>query len=1200
MLQALELVGFKSFAEKTRFEFSAGITAVVGPNGSGKSNVVDAIKWALGEQSIKSLRGKEMTDVIFNGSSSRKPAQMAEVTLTFDNSRQILPLETPEVHITRRVYRSGESEYLINRQPSRLKDIRELLLGTGTGTDAYSVIEQGKVDGLLQASSKDRREIFEEAAGISRFKAKKNECLKRLERVDQNLLRLADIVEEVENQLRNVRNQASKAHKYREQSTRLQTLRTQLGWSDWHRYHGSLNNLEGELEARRTEVTQAATKAELLESEVRQLETQLDHVNEALQGCQRQLAENRERLAAGESSIDYERARAHELERETARLRRQLAGLQSRSGELRQQLNEAQAAEASAEEMFSEAVQRLAAGEQAAAEIAAETSAAEAHLSQAQAALKDALRKGSTLHKDIVALESQAESSRDVRRRAETRLSELDAVGQELETRLTQLRKEERDRDKELEREQRKLHDLQTRVAERRAERGRLSEELSRTRSTRQATLDRSALLEEMEQRREGVSPGVKQVLDFAQEEPRGPYGQVQGMVADLFQVSMEIAPLIEIALGEAAQGLVVTRGKPLLDFLVQESPSLPGRVSFVRLDVLDPHFDGGRDLTGEHGVIGRADRFVQTSRKYQPLLARLLGKTWIVETLEDALALSAYEGLDFVTLSGEALWSDGTLSLGPRHSSMGLLSRRSELRDLAKLSEELAEKVLAHEAALAELDDRLADDDTEVRAQSSRQGTTGQALQALKQSMSAIEGRFGQLSEQRANLESELETAARQHDQAIAALANVQAQRTAADAAFHTAEANILAAQEQINQLQARRERCATEVTTAKIAVAKCEERLEGLRTRLRQFHTEQDERRKALHETQEQLHDGQLRAEVSFWNILRAESELAEAYLLKEQLADRVHQLLEQRDSLSLERGDLSKQALALRARVRQLDESLHARDLEVNENRHRLQVLVERLREEYDLDLAALAQAGEPPVIEDRAAVEREIEDLRKKLSSLGHVNLDALAELDDLELRFQHLSGQYQDLVQSKAALEQIIQRINQDSRRLFAETLEAIRKHFQELFRKLFGGGQGDIVVDGNVDILDSGIEIVARPPGKELRSISLLSGGEKTLTCVALLLSIFRNRPSPFCVLDEVDAALDEANVERFVNVVKEFLTMTQFIIISHSKKTMTCANALYGVTMQESGVSKRVSVRFEDVHDNGDFNLPRSDEQAA
>jgi len=1196
MLKALELVGFKSFADKTRFEFPRGITAIVGPNGSGKSNVVDAIKWVLGEQSVKSLRGKEMADVIFNGSGSRRALNSAEITLTLDNSRGVLAVDTPEVHISRRVYRSGESEYLINRQPTRLRDIRDLLAGTGMGTQAYSVIEQGKVDVLLQSSARDRRVIFEEAAGISRFKARKVEALRRLERVEQNLLRLSDIVDEVDNRLRSVKLQANKARRYKEYMDRLQELRTQVALVDWTRLTERLEGFEGELSALSGQRDAAAAEAEALEARVLEAETRAGDLTEAIRDYESQTAADRERIAAGESTIEHERARSRDLEQEIARHRRQLAAMNLRAGGLEQQLRLTRQTVEAVEAEQRQAARQLAEHERGLTEIIARLDRLRAESHERRSGHMDQMRAAAALGNRISALESQAQAALALRERCQSRLGEMD---EHLAALAAQIRDLQQQRDAlaaEAARQDERVGSARARLEQHGAERDQRQADLALLLNRRTAVAERVKVLEELEKRSEGLSPGVKEVLALARSGPPGPFRQVCGLVADLLRVSVESAALIDIALGEAAQHVVVRPGRELLEYLQSQPQAFSGRVGFVWLDG-PPERERAEEVSfdGWPGVLGRADRFVECESLYEPLARRLLGRTWVVEKLEHAvtLAQTPQRSCSFVTLAGEMLAADGTLTVGPRQTSTGLISRRSELRALRAQLAELDTRAAQAEAAQLRLQEQIARDQQQLQAALAEQKQSAEALVQHTHKLVAAEERNAQMTEQRAELEAELRSTAAQQESVAGALDEARREQQAHQAALADTESELSRLVHEIEQWEAEQANRGREATGSKVELAKGEERLGNLRAQMRQFEESQSERQRALAESREELSQCLRRAGEAQWSILRAESEIAELYLRKESFTARTAQLVQQREALQAERSQIAADAQRIRSKARKLEEKIHAKDLAANEVRLERTALADRFHEDYGIVLADLERAPTEEEKRRREQVQAEIDELRQKINNLGNVNLEALEELEQLESRHTTLSAQYRDLADAKASLQRIIERINADSRRLFAETLETVRAHFVQLFRDLFGGGQADIVLEEGVDMLESGIEIVARPPGKEPRSISLLSGGEKTLTCVALLLAIFRSRPSPFCVLDEVDAALDEANIDRFTKVLQDFLAWTQFIIITHSKKTMTCADTIYGVTMQESGISKQVSVRFEDVSDNGEFSVP-------
>jgi chromosome segregation protein len=1193
MLKALELVGFKSFADKTRFEFPPGITVVVGPNGSGKSNIVDAIKWVMGEQSVKSLRGREMADVIFNGSGSRRGVNAAEITLTLDNSSGRLAVDTPEVQIARRVYRSGEGEYLINRQPCRLRDIRDLLSGTGMGTEAYSIIEQGKVDVLLQASAKDRRVIFEEAAGISRFKTRKVEALRRLERVEQNLLRLSDIVDEVDNRLRSVRAQAGKARRYKEYSDRLQDLRTQVGLVDWRRLTAVLLELEEQSRALAAERDAATAAAEASDAQLLEIDRRSDETSDIIRQSESQIAANRERIAAAESAIDHERDRSRDLEEEISRRRKQIVAMSARAGDLQNQMRDTADAAAAAEVRHREIARSLAEAERDLTTVMGRLQQLHGENQQRRDALLQQMRGVAALGNTISAMESQATAAAASFGRAQTRIADLERQSAVNQGTLDDLRRKREELALRADEREDLLSAARTRLADRQQQHHALQTESLQLRERLTALTERVAVLEELESRQEGISSGVKEVLAVARGSADSPFRQISGLVADLLSVSVENAPLVEAILGQTAQHVVAPRTAALLGALREQSYRFSGRVGFVWLDEEPPpqrSLEPADDLDGRPGVIGRADRFVETEPRYAALARRLLGRSWIVETLAHALTLaeSAGRGQSFVTVSGELLAADGTLVVGPRNASAGLISRRSQLRALKTEMAELARRVEQSQAAAARLQAEIAQQQQQVAKLSIEYQQAMERVGENRFEIGAAEQEQARLNQQRGVLDAERRAAATEQEQAAAALADCRARKQAAETALAEMESHLARLAEQIGRLESEQRTLSRQTTEVKVELAKSEEQLRNLYALLRQFEESQEERQRAIVDGREQLAASLDRVGQSSRNILHAESEVAELYLRKETFVQRTAELVCRRGELQQQRAAAGGESQRLRSKIRKVEERLHAKEIEANEVGHERTTLVNRLREDYGIDLSELEQQPTAEEQRQREEVQQEIDDLRRKINGLGNVNLEALEELDQLETRYQTLSTQYRDLADAKNALEKIIDKINADSRRLFAETLQTVKEHFQTLFRDLFGGGQADIILEDGVDILESGIEIVARPPGKEPRSISLLSGGEKTLTCVALLLAIFRSRPSPFCVLDEVDAALDEANIDRFTKVLQDFLAWTQFIIVTHSKKTMTCATTIYGVTMQESGVSKQVSVRFEDVSEDG------------
>lgn len=1202
MLKALELVGFKSFADKTRFEFPAGITVVVGPNGSGKSNIVDAIKWVLGEQSAKSLRGKDMADVIFKGGGAggRKPMNAAEATLIFDNAGRDLLFESDEVHVTRRVYRSGEGEYLLNGQACRLRDIKDLFRGTGLGGDAYSIIEQGKLDSLLQASPRERRAIFEEAAGISRFKAKKLEAQRRLERVDQNMLRLADIVEEVENRLRTVRTQASKAQRYKEHSERLQQLRTQVGRTDWRRLSEKLTELERELSQVQQEAGALAAELETAERASVELEAELGRLAQLVRERDQEASRLREKIVSLETSNDNQRARRDDFEREAVRLSEQLTASRATAEELIERISQIRGELESSEAEHTQLCNYLESRQAAVREHEAQLAAARDQAHHARRAHGDVLQRAAELANAAREAEGRLAAAAAAAERSQRQAELLAESMRKLSQQTAELQAEEELRHDRLRDADAAVAAAQQQCDQTQRELDRETARLAELQARRSAARERSALLEDLDHRQEGVSAGAQETLARAKNEPDGPFGDVCGLVADLIEVNVATAPLIDVALGELAQ-YVVVKGERLLEHLQERRQRFTGRVGILPLAVASGKAPAPLELDGRPGVIGRADLLVESAPWFMPLMRRLLGETWFVEKLSDAMALRQ-EGVAarLVTLAGELVERDGSLVVGPPRTAVGIISRRSELRALreqvAAWDEEIEERAGEVERLRAESAERQ--ENLRALHQHHAEASAAYAEQhALAQS---ARRQCEQLSRERDAALEDVETAGRER---VAVEEALVLTRNAWDAERQR-EAELAA---QIDEWENRwtaletagRDLAAT-ATQAQVEVARCEHRVADLRRQLARAEQDHRERGRSLEDIARQAEQCVLRRQEADRAILAASSELALFYLASEAVGREVAELSHRGAEARLHRQELAQRSQQLRLTIHGCEERRHRLELNAGEARHERNALADRLRDDYAIEIAELDRPESDEEARQREEIDQEIDQLRRKINNIGAVNLEALTEIDELEQRFGKLSGQYQDLCGAKESLERIIAKINADSRRLFAETLEAIRQNFQAVFRKVFGGGRADIVLEEGIDILEAGIEIIATPPGKQSLSISLLSGGERALTAVTLMLAIFQFRPSPFCILDEVDGPLDEANIGRFVDQLKEYLAWTKFVIVTHSKKTMTAATTLYGVTMQESGVSKRVSVKFDDVSETGHIRQDAIDREPA
>ncbi|UCG17362.1 MAG: chromosome segregation protein SMC [Phycisphaerales bacterium] len=1192
-LKRVSLLGFKSFADKVEFEFGPGVTCVVGPNGCGKSNIVDSFKWVLGEQSAKSLRGRQMQDMIFNGSASRRSTGMAQVDLVFDNADRMLPYDSDEVVVSRKLFRSGESEYSLCRQVVRLRDVRDLFLDTGIGTEAYSVIEQGKVELLLQSSPTDRRIVFEEAAGISKYRARKREAERKLDRTGQNLLRAEDIIGEVEKRLRSVKYQAGKARSYQTYQARLKELRAAYVMAEFHRHSQNLRNLTADADRASDEVTALRTGIDANESQASQLSIRADALAEELRVAESEAVKVQTEITAQQERIDGATQRIEEQQADRERALRQLESTRCRRQEITAELERSrQQVEVLSEKADGQRkeVERLLTEDR---ELAQEFTHVQALLEDEKAGTIELLRRTARLHNEIATLRTHRESL--IGRQGE--LSQRDAAitielkglleqKSDLERRLVEI-------DGLIEAETRRLEEKQLEARRIDATRARLADELAETKEARSGLASRRELLQDLERKMEGVGAGVRRLLEqkAATKDDEGSsrpqLDAVWGMVADAFDADVVHAAIIEAALGELDQFLVVSDSEA---FLSDESlfDDLPGRLAAVCLDRL-PALMNVRDFSGQLGFVAQAVDLVRFAEPVEPLARHLLAKTVVVQSLQDAISLSAQDtaGHRFVTLSGQAVEPDGCIRLGPPSSRSGLISRRSELRAIDEQIQAADARVAARTEQLSRTSAEWAHLDAlqhELRTAIYESHTTKVETNAI---LKNVDERIRRLTHEQpliagqvASLQREIEEAAARSTQNEASLGHLETES-------QTRQREREKCKQRIDELADRRSALADALTRGRVAEAQLAEKhlaavetIAVLQRNLREI----DEVAQAA---EAETRDCQARIDDSQAAIENCNARLRDLRSQSETFDRKTLELKRDREQLRARVEELAAATKKYRADLEEAEERLHQAQMRLNEARVRRDELTARVADELGLDLVQMYESYDHAE-QDWQAVETEIADLKGKLERLGSVNLDAIAEQEELEQRHTFLTTQRDDLTRSQRQLERLIEQLNAESRRRFREAFEKIRENFRELFRRLFAGGKADIILEDPDHMLDCGIEIVARPPGKELQSISLLSGGEKAMTAIALLMAIFRSRPAPFAILDEVDATLDEANNDRFNNIVREFLDRSQFIIITHSKRTMALADRLYGVTMQEAGVSTLVGVNFERTEQTG------------
>lgn len=1184
-LEKVILNGFKSFADKTEFVFDSPITAIVGPNGCGKSNVVDAVKWVLGEQSVKSLRSGHMADVIFGGSSSRKPLGAAEVTLVMSNSdgaeSRMLPIEADEVQISRKIYKSGESEYRINGKICRLKDIKELFMDTGVSAKAYSILEQGQVEYLVSASKQDRRFIFEEAAGISKYKAHKKEALRKLERTEQNLLRLADILGEVGKRLRSVKLQAGKARNYLQYTQRLKDLQVNYSLVEYAKILAQTNDRKQSLE-------KVSEHFAILSAEVDRKDTQLSSMGEKIIEAEHKLSSTGNRLVSVQSKIEQKLQRIEFLRTRVTELQQRQESAADKIESLREQRSNFEKSSAryeseseSCDKMLEEKSRDVKVLEGVIQSINAECLSLESQLEDEKSGIIDIVRRTAQLHNEaqsISVYRDNLSSQKDrLTGRAENARAELEAL-------LT----EKAQHNARLDDIEKVLGELEQNLKSKRSSTEELEESLKtdhkqlvHNKEAASAINSELAILTDMEKRCEGLKPAVKSILQSRSVED-GRFDYVEGMLADIIEADVEYANAVEAALEGRTDTLVSSSTSRMLAD-VERIAELDGRVNFICLDRIKPLVND-IDLSEFSSVKGRLVEFVKFHSKFAPLAWKLLGKILVVDSVKDAAELlwRVTDDFKFVTLKGEFLDTNGMVKLGPLGKATGLISRKSRLRQLQDTIANIGEEIAGIEARIDKGNqtkihlDKLCKDlrtavyeaNTEKMQISSKLGAIEQNIKRLKEEEPLIASEIDLLAEQiQQSVQKEYDSKQKLHELEV-----VNNQRTA----------HIEQLEAKYSEKKQEQEVSGAKLTDLKIALGQVTEQSKALKQAITSLQSQMHENRKAAAVAREETESCISQIAEAERDILNCESAVSELFVEKEQSQNDSRLLQREVQKLVEEKRQTEELIRAKRSEKGQAEQKINELKIELSQLEVRMQDLVERVREDLQIDLAEAYEDYTDQDV-DWNAIREEITSLKGKIERLGNVNVDAIEEQEALEQRHEFLTTQVEDLNSSKGQLQQLINRLNKKSREKFQETFEEIRAHFQEIFRKLFGGGKADIILEDAEDILDAGIEVIARPPGKETRSISLLSGGEKSLTALALLFSVFKSKPSPFCFLDEVDAALDEANNERFNMLVREYQKHSQFIIITHAKRTMSIADVLFGITMQVRGVSKKISVRFDE-----------------
>jgi len=1182
--KSIELFGFKSFADKTRLDFEPGITAIVGPNGCGKSNIADSIKWVLGEQSAKVLRGGKMEDVIFNGTDGKEPVSFAEVSLTLSNQDRILPIEYDEVTVTRRLYRSGESEYLLNKTPVRLKDINELFMGTGMGTSAYSIIEQGKIDQVLSSKPEERREVFEEASGITKYKTKKREAMRKLEDTEQNLVRINDIIVEVKRQINSIERQAKKAERYKDRYEELKAIELKVSRIDFELLKNKNINSEGNINELREKESELNSELNKISQELSLLNRDRSHVENKRVELKSGIVELNSEVSKARDRISMNKERAGELEKRRSGLESEikkgediLIAQEKEIASLREKVS-------FLEKEDSDRVGSVTEKERRFEEISRIIKTSEITLSTSKANIIDIASRQAKLRNQVAKISATISTHGARLKRLESEKAAISEEKNNLQVKLNELLLEITAIEKEATGLKSERDAISCSILPVRNQIELLIEESKKIQTDLASNKSKLELLEEARLKYEGFSTGVKAIL--------GSQSRIEGVrdcLANLLTVKRGYEAAIEAGMPEYLQSIVVDSmesADKAIDYLKEYSY---GKALFIY-----PGYFNSAGATQENSpdiddsrILGRAVDFINAEDSYKNMLRRILNNVFIVNDLKDAKALfldnaKGCARIRFITITGEVV-ENGVITGGSsKKEELGLINRDARINEIRHI--------------ITELESRSGKIEEEKLGKEKEEGELKAKLESLTGVINEKDILFANTSSRRSNLEENIkgvgdeislvnleidevnsETLILKHEEesSLKTLSQFESESKINEDRVHNSERLLTESVKEKEQLL-------VEIAEARTELGSLESKKEGLSSTLNILESSLSGAKNSIESRKQEIGE-------SIEKVDELASEIKE---LEKNIAAFSEDGLKKNQELIGVEGvynEMTARAFSCEAKFKEIEAQLnglrsnaHSMDLQKAEVNYSIENLRQRMRDVYKTELDEF-QLPEDWQGADREALKNNVEAMRNQLDSMGAVNLVAIEENKELQDRFVFLTTQRDDLLKAKDTLLKAIDKINKTTKELFIETFKSIQAEFRNFFKMLFGGGDGELILLDDGNVLECGIEIVARPPGKRLQNVSLLSGGEKALTAVALIFAIFKVKPSPFCVLDEIDAPLDESNVDRFSRSLDMFTNTSQFIVITHNKKTIDKADVMYGITMQQSGVSKVVSVKFSD-----------------
>ncbi len=1181
-LKSIEIQGFKSFATKTVFEFHDGITGIVGPNGSGKSNVADAVRWVLGEQKVRQLRSTGMQDVIFAGTENRRPVSFAYVAITLDNSDHYLPLDYSEVTVARRVYRSGESEYLLNGTACRLKDIHELFYDTGIGQEGYSIIGQGQIDRILSGKPEERRELFDEAAGIVKFKRRKQVTLKKLENEQQNMARITDIMGELERQVGPLERQAEHARIYLKKKSELKSL--------------EVNVFLREMDRVEKDGSSVAQKQDIADHQMEEAKENLDEILKNYEDLDKEIQQNDAEITTLQSRISESDVEREKNEGQINVLREQIRTIEQSESHVKERLEELEADVSRREQtgrQYQEEKDEIDARIEEAQEEANDLADAQKIIQQSMAECERIIESGNS---EILELLDARAALEGDQQRCSTMIEQANIRQVQLNQQLLEQKSTETDvagnlseKEKSVAELDRKVSELEARQSDVLAKRekwGEQTEELTaQIDALRQNYLRESSNLESLKniaERYDGYGNGIKRVME-RKSDTKG----IRGVVADLISVDKRYETAIETALGGNIQNVVTDDEDTAKAMIAYLKENRYGRVTFLPLtSVSAPDNVPAQKALGEKGVIGMADTLVKSDDEYAGVVGYLLGRVLVVDTVDRAVAIAKKYGysMRIVTLEGESLMPGGSISGGAFKNNSNLLGRSREIDALEKSVAEMAEKDRELKERLDDVrtaDELLKDDLEEIRTSLQdlyiSQSTARMEVEHLREEKTQQEAFYNNIRDEIQALEDQKAETLVDQDQIRIQLEHSRAREEEINAGNEKQSAKLAEIQTEADQLQEKLSDITVNLAElrqrsdfAAENIARIGEEISELNDMQQEVILNASNSGQEIEGRRDEIRRITEISEAAAEERERLSEQLAACVAKKEQMSTDHKEFFDKREEMSQEISRLDREIFRLADQQEKLEK--------VRETQ------TEYMWQEYELtrhEAEKMREDDLPGITELRKRISQTRADIRE----LGNVNVNAIEEYRSVSERYEFLRGQYDDLEQAEKALLDIIEELDDGMKSQFSEKFADIQKEFDRTFQELFGGGKGtlELTMDEDHDILDCGIGIIAQPPGKKLQNMMQLSGGEKALTAIALLFAIQNLKPSPFCLLDEIEAALDDSNVVRYARYLQKLSKNTQFIVITHRRGTMTTADRLYGITMQEKGVSALVSVDLID-----------------